>query len=244
MTITTNNNENGENGEENDGSFSHSGPGPAVLPSEMVKPKKFSEEYWAEKTDHIRCKAHRKNGNQCLRPALRGTTVCFRHGGAAPQVKSAARARLENAADRMARTLLGIADSAESEAVKLAAVKDALDRAGLGAKSEVTVELKPWERLMGDIAGVATISREQHRANQLGSVIDAEIVDPPTGEEGPVDRPSSDGDAVPADEASDDPDSVMPPYIEEPGTGLMTMEDAVAMDEMHGTARRWLGWPH
>jgi hypothetical protein len=96
----------------------------------------------------------------------------------------------------MARTLLGIAESAESEAVKLAAVKDALDRAGVPAKAEVTVEVKPWEQLMGDIAGIATISRDEHRTRQHlppegrrtwpappawaepAEVIDAELVDP------------------------------------------------------------------
>jgi hypothetical protein len=39
----------------------------------------------------------------------------------------------------MAKALLGIAQSAESEAVKLAAVKDALDRAGLKAPTQVEV---------------------------------------------------------------------------------------------------------
>ena len=94
-----------------------------------------------------------------------------------------ARERLALAADTMAKTLLGIASGAESEAVKLAAVKDALDRAGVPAKAEVTVELKPWERLMGDLAGIATIPRDAHGRRQPAlvepaEVIDAELVDP------------------------------------------------------------------
>jgi len=80
----------------------------------------------------------------------------------------------------MARELLGMAMGAESEAVKLNAIRDALDRSGLGAKTEVSVEVKPWEQLMGDIAGVATISRAEHRAQQGAPIIDAEVVDPPT----------------------------------------------------------------
>ena len=66
-------------------------------------------------------------------------------------VKRKARQRLEEASDRLARQLLGIAEGAESEAVRLAAVKDALDRAGIQAKTAATVEssVKP----LGDGAG-------------------------------------------------------------------------------------------
>jgi hypothetical protein len=39
----------------------------------------------------------------------------------------------------MAKQLLGIAESAESEAVKFAAVRDALDRAGLNPPAEVEI---------------------------------------------------------------------------------------------------------
>jgi hypothetical protein len=68
----------------------------------------------------------------------------------------------------MAKQLLGIAESAESEAVKLAAVKDALDRAGLSAKTavEVDVEVKPWEQVLADITGVALISRAEGRTQR------------------------------------------------------------------------------
>jgi hypothetical protein len=70
--------------------------------------------------------------------------------------------------------------------VTLAAIKDCQDRAGIPAKAEVSVELKPWERLLGDIVGIATISRAEHRARQgLAAdgppyVIDAEVFDSPS----------------------------------------------------------------
>ena len=157
--------------------------------------------------DHPRkCTADRQDGKPCRRYAIRGGNVCQVHGGGAPQVVAKARERLALAADRMARELLGIASGAESEAVKLAAVKDALDRAGLGAKAEVSVEVKaPWEELLGD---VAHITKAQHEAMKRGEftpapvpalppadVLDAEVVpdpsaSPPSPAEDGADAPS------------------------------------------------------
>lgn len=106
-------------------------------------------------TPDRRCRAHKKTGEQCKNAAILGSTVCRFHGGAAKHVKAAARARLENAADLMAKQLLGIALTAEGESVKLAAIKDALDRAGLKPPAEVVLsqgETKPYEELFDDIA--------------------------------------------------------------------------------------------
>ncbi|WP_136246012.1 HGGxSTG domain-containing protein [Mycobacterium intracellulare] len=103
-----------------------------------------------------RCVAHKKNGAQCKNASVPGATVCRFHGGAAPHVKRAARARLENAADLMAKQLLGIALTAESESVKLAAIRDALDRGGLKAPAEVVLsqgETKPYETVFDSIGG-------------------------------------------------------------------------------------------
>ena len=88
-----------------------------------------------------------RTGKRCRRWAIRGGNVCPTHGGSLKAVKRKAKERLEQAADRMAKELLGIATSADSEAVRLAAVKDALDRAGLGAKAEVEIGIKPFERI-------------------------------------------------------------------------------------------------
>lgn len=203
----------------------------------MPSTEVYSDDWWLDRNDQNRCVAVRKNGERCLKPANRGTTVCRTHGGGAPQVKRKAKERLELAADRMARELLGMATSAESEAVKLNAIRDALDRAGLGAKTEVSVEVRPWEQLMGDIVGVATISRAEHRAQHgrpfvdqpaLADAIDAEIVDP-ADESGPERAAESPGDEMRYPDAGDDEDGDMPPA----SGGLMTLEDAAEAERVH-----------
>ncbi|MBE5451639.1 hypothetical protein [Mycobacteroides abscessus] len=207
------------------------------MPSEDV----YSDDWWLDRNDQNRCVAVRKNGERCLKPANRGMTVCRTHGGAAPQVQRKAKQRLELAADRMARELLGMATGAESEAVKLNAIRDALDRAGLGARTEVSVELKPYERLLGDLSGVASITRAEHRAQQgrpfvsapaLAAPIDVEVVETPdvTGPAAPPERPESEM-RYPG-EADDDGDD-MPR-----GTGLMTLEEAAeTIRHEHGYKR-------
>lgn len=134
------------------------------------------------------CTAHRTNGEPCKRAAINGGNVCGTHGGRSPQVKAKARVRLEMAADRMAKELLGIAAADDSPAaVKLAAIKDALDRAGLSAKTAVSVEVgpsKPFEDLLTEIMEGG--SRAESRAargvpDELApdwrDILDAELVD-------------------------------------------------------------------
>jgi hypothetical protein len=142
----------------------------------------------------------------------------------------------------MAKELLGMATGAESEAVKLNAIRDALDRAGLGAKTEVSVEVKPWEQLMGDISGVATISRAEHRAQQgrpfidplaLAEAIDAELVEP-ADESGPERGPEPPGGEMPYPGAGDVGDGGMPSG----SGGLMTLEDAAEADRVRRRQER------
>jgi hypothetical protein len=93
--------------------------------------------------------------------------VCDFHGAKAPQVKRKARERLEEAADRLARELLRMAtDPAVPESVRLSAIKDALDRGGVSAKTAVEVEVglpKPWELIMDGVTEVVAGSRDEFR---------------------------------------------------------------------------------
>ncbi len=129
-----------------------------------------------------RCRAHKKNGDQCKNAAIKGSTVCRFHGGAAKHVKAAARARLENAADLMAQQLLGIALTADNEAVKLAAIRDALDRSGITKPTEIVVspgERKPYEEVFDSIS---CGPREESRAARgfAGNAENAENANLPT----------------------------------------------------------------
>jgi hypothetical protein len=122
---------------------------------------------WADYAEPQRqCRAHKKTGEQCKNAAILGSTVCRYHGGAAEHVKRAARARIENATDLVAKELIAIALSGDSDATRVSAIKDLLDRGGLKAPSEVV--LSPgnralYEDVFDDIAGG---SRAESRARR------------------------------------------------------------------------------
>lgn len=131
---------------------------------------KWSEQWWATiaRPGVRRCKAHRKNGNRCRRACMEGQNVCGTYGGRAPQNIRKARERLAEAADRMARELLKMAiDPSVADAVKLSAIKDALDRGGVSVKSVATVEIttRPYEEIFDSIE-MTTGSRAQYRRSQ------------------------------------------------------------------------------
>ena len=129
---------------------------PAVIPAQSTDSTATSGRDWSNSpVPERRCRAHRKNGEQCKNAAILGSTVCRYHGGASKHVKMAARARLENAADRMAKELLGMAiDPNVGDAVKLSAIKDALDRGDLKAPNEVVLSqgASACEEIFDDIA--------------------------------------------------------------------------------------------
>ena len=60
-----------------------------------------------------------------------GGNVCGTHGGRAPQVRAAAQMRILGMVSPALRRLQALVDNADTDSVKLSAVKDILDRAGL-----------------------------------------------------------------------------------------------------------------
>lgn len=132
---------------------------------------------------HRQCTGHKKNGDQCKNAAILGGTVCKFHGGAAKHVRNAARVRLQNAADRMAKELLKMAtDDGVSDSVKLAAIRDALDRAGLNAKTEIEFSAKPFEQIAESAAMTLEItSRAEFRRAQGTEDDESDADDPLAG---------------------------------------------------------------
>lgn len=136
------------------------------------------------------CTATRRDGKPCTNYARLASTVCRMHGGSAPQVVRAAQVRLLMAADRLMAQLLQIAeDKSEPTPVRLSAIRDALDRAGLGSKQEIAIEAKveTWEtRIKGavvDWGSLAALLPDDYDPN----VIDAEVVEVDTPSEDPSD---------------------------------------------------------
>lgn len=206
--------------------------------------------------DHPRrCTARRHDGEPCRRYAARGATVCRVHGGAAPQVQAAARRRLQQATDSLAARLLGIAlDEGTSETVRLAAIRDALDRGGVTAKAELELSAKPaepWREVLGNVAGVARVSQtDSRRARGLpvedqnpmpalepvgaDTVIDAEVVDenPDAPSAYPTSAPSGTHKPPwrrpPYGPGADEP--IIPPTGSPASKALVTIEEAAAAE--------------
>lgn len=104
----------------------------------------------------VMCKAHSsRTGEPCKKYAIVGGAVCNTHGGSSPHVKEAAKKRLAALVDDALygiEKLAGVGGhglSAENENVRLRALQDLLDRAGMkpSDKLEVSGEAIPNDEL-------------------------------------------------------------------------------------------------
>lgn len=140
---------------------------------------------WADgRTPSNLCKATRRDGTPCRRPPIQGATVCRAHGGAAPQVKAKAQQRLLEKVPKMLRMLNAMASNEDiAPAVRLAAIRDWLDRAGIDRKIEIDVTSSTFSEFVAGI--VATVDDEDLPGLSAGfaarldgiDVLDAEVLD-------------------------------------------------------------------
>jgi hypothetical protein len=86
-----------------------------------------------------RCAARNRAGNRCGKRPIPGGTVCRLHGGGAPQVAKAARARLAALVDPAIDALGELLKQRRHQPARLGAVRDVLDRNGFAAPHRVTV---------------------------------------------------------------------------------------------------------
>ncbi len=109
------------------------------------------------KQGRITCKATNRQGNRCGKPPIPGGAVCRMHGGAAPQVKNAADARLRELEMPALNRIASLIEQTEFPSVAYQASKDILDRVR-GRATEV-VEAK--------ITNLSNLTDEQLRAKAL-----------------------------------------------------------------------------
>jgi hypothetical protein len=168
---------------------------PAVIQPEASNAERIQSAAWTAKledNESRRCAAHKKNGEQCRKFAIQGSTVCRTHGGATRHVKNKARIRVENASNRLMGKLIQFAfDDTKPPATQLDAIKDSLNRAGLRPPAEVVLSQgdKPYEEVF---EGISSGSRaESRRARGLAGVEANENAGnaPPTQSNGPYPNP-------------------------------------------------------
>lgn len=98
---------------------------------------------------NVRCHAHKKDGTQCKRWALKGAKTCTSHGSGTKAARRKAAERIEASLDRAALAIVRLMEDPETPpAVKLAAARDLLDRGDLTGKQRVEVDvLAPWQAI-------------------------------------------------------------------------------------------------
>ncbi|WP_156431689.1 hypothetical protein [Mycobacterium sp. GA-1199] len=209
-----------------------------VVSRDPMQPADSREVRTAFQSGGVQCTARSKRtGNRCQRPAMLGGNVCRAHGGNAPQTRAKARQRLEQAADALVQRLLGMAlDGDVADPVALAAIRDALDRAGLNPKTAVEVEVGPTPVFQQLFTGIdRSIRRDSTRVTEQPApappapeIVDAEVVDMPSAGAVRPRTPTAPGN--PGDDPKRPPPwqgEPLPDYTpKRPGNQLMTLEEA------------------
>lgn len=159
----------------------------------------------AHRNPRVKCRATVSGSNgevPCKNYALKGTTVCKFHGGSTKHVQKKARERLQDMVDPAISQLYRLLEKPDtSDADRIRVIQIIMDRTGYHAKSELTVEAKPWEGIAadilidaGDLPETAVVMpsdtmaelQAQYDAEAQAMVPDAEIVPFPEPESHPV----------------------------------------------------------
>jgi hypothetical protein len=133
----------------------------------------------AAPTDRAQCTAHKRNGDRCSNPPVRGAKVCRMHGGSAPQVKAKANQRLiEMILPALAhlRKIIDSPDTADSD--KLKAINMVLNRSGYSERQQIDIGLReptPFDNLTRD---AFTIRRGADLAEELSRDAMPELTTP------------------------------------------------------------------
>jgi hypothetical protein len=116
------------------------------------------EEHWVVvPRNKKRCTGKINNGpykgQRCRKQRLRGVKVCMAHGGSFATVRQAAQKRLAAAADYISSDLIKMAsDKNVEDKDRLRAMIEILNRAGVDGKTTVTIEVKPWQDVLNQVA--------------------------------------------------------------------------------------------
>src|SRR5215217_1927828 len=139
----------------------------------------------------VKCTATKRDGNPCGAWSLAGATVCLKHGGHLPNVKTAieerkaaARLKLIDSSGDAADTIAYLMQFATQENVRLAAAKEVLDRAGIKGGADITVAheltLAPSKILEDKITEMAARLQKERSGSFTQSqeldIIESEVV--------------------------------------------------------------------
>lgn len=134
--------------------------------------------------ERIECGAKTSDGDPCKNAPMLGGKRCRMHGGAAPQVKRKAQERLLEKVPKMLRMLSELASNEDvPPAVRLAAIRDWLDRAGVDRKIEIELSSSSFEEMvmgvLSEVSEEVEIGNDQDYASRRddGDVIAGQLVD-------------------------------------------------------------------
>lgn len=128
------------------------------------------------------CIAHRRDGERCTQPAMRGQRVCKMHGGLAPAALAAARRRMAALIDPAIDNIADVLNSsAASDGDRLKAAFGALDRAGVPPARTIDAHVlgvnadREAAAALVDALERATAQRRGVRERE--DIVDADVID-------------------------------------------------------------------